>query len=49
VIVKDPPVDPAVKEAPVKVTMPFDGTVTQLLVGALKVEPDGPEPVNVTK
>src|SRR3984957_17402547 len=44
-----PPVEPAVTEAPVNVTMPFAGTVTQLVDGALKVEPDGAVPVNVTK
>jgi len=48
VIVKDPPVDPAVTEAPVKVAVPPD-TWTQLLEGAVNVEPAGrPEPVNVT-
>jgi hypothetical protein len=50
VIVKVPLVDPAVTEAPVKVAVPFDATVTQLLVGAVHDEPAGrPDSVSSTK
>ena len=49
VTVKDPPVDPAVTEVPVKLAVAPD-TRMQLLVGALKVAPPGsPVALNFTK